>query len=630
MTLVRTPVVALVGNPNCGKTALFNALTGSRQKVANYPGVTVERKEGVATTAEGMKVRVVDLPGAYSLRPHSPDEEVARDAVLGLLEGESPPDLIVCVADATHLRLNLRLLLELKTVGRPLVLVLNMMDVARKSGHEVDIGVLARELDLPVVATVAVRNQGVQDLLAILAERLPLLTAGVPEAKRDWTALTGADVRGLYREVDRLLESAHRVTGTPATLTRKLDHVLLHPVWGLVCLAVLFFAVFQAVFTLAAYPQGWIQSGVGALQEMLHTVMPEGPLRSLLVDGVVSGVGSVVVFLPQILALFLFILALEDSGYMARVAFLMDRLMGGIGLQGRAFIPLLSSFACAVPGIMAARTISSRSDRLVTILIAPLMTCSARLPVYALIIAAFIPNREVLGPVRLPGLVLFSLYVMGTLAGLLVGWLLKRTVLRGPGQPLLMELPAYKLPDLRNLGLGLWERARIFLMRAGTFILSVMILLWFLSSYPAPPPGSTGSPVDYSFAGMLGRFLEPLFAPIGFNGHIVVALACGLAAREVVVAALGTVYALSESGDSKEALTHALSTTLALAWSLPTALSFLAWYVFAPQCVSTLVVTRRETGSWGWTVFMFVYMTVLAYLAAFVTYRLTRWLTGGG
>ena len=615
----RTPLVALVGNPNCGKTALFNALTGSRQKTANYPGVTVERKEGTVTCPSGMRLRFLDLPGTYSLRPRSPDEQVTHDVVLGSSTYESVPDVIVCVVDATNLHLNLRLALELKTLGRPTVVAVNMMDLAERYGHELDLEAMSRALEVTVVPTVAVRKDGVGQLVTALEEKLST-AAPPPASPPGWAPPDAQALRQLHEEVKRVLEASVRRKGTAADITRRIDEVLLHPVWGLLIMATLFFVIFQAVFSWAKMPQELLQAAIEWLSDTVRCHMAEGALRSLLTEGVIAGVGSVIVFVPQILVLFFFILILEDSGYMARAAFLLDRLMGGVGLHGRAFIPLLSSFACAVPGIMATRTIENPRDRLATILIAPLMTCSARLPVYALIIAAFIPNRSVLGPLRLQGLVLFTLYASGIISALIVAWLLKKTLFTGPRPPLILELPTYKTPSVKSVTLGLLERLVIFLKRAGTLILSAMIVVWFLSSHPAPPPTDVNGPlIQYSFAGMLGRALAPLFNPVGFNWEIVVALIPGLAAREVAVAALGTVYAVSGSEAG-------LGETLAHAWSLPTALAFLAWYVYAPQCLSTLAITRRETNSWRWPIVMAAYMFALAYLAAFVTYHVASWM----
>ena len=619
--------IALVGPPNCGKTTLFNTLTGGRQKTGNYPGVTVERKSGRLRTPAGHTVEVLDLPGSYSLRARSPDEAITRDIVLGRQARETLPDAIVCVTDATNLGQHLRLLLELRQLGRPLILVLNMMDIARRRGCQISSEVLARQLGIPVVTTVAMRRNGVHELLGQLDALLAQAPTTAAAPMGDWVEPSPEAIRAYHREVERLLQDAVIHEGTPERLTRQLDRVLLHPVAGPLILLALLFLMFQAVFSWAAAPMDWIDGGVTGLQHWLGAHMEESLLKSLLVDGIVAGAGGVVIFLPQILILFLFILLLEDSGYMTRAAFLMDRLMSAVGLNGRAFIPLLSSFACAIPGIMAARTIAHPLDRLVTILIAPLMTCSARLPVYVLLIAAFVPNTLLWGGIGLQGLVMFGLYATGIVGALVVAGVLRLTLLRGGRQPLLMELPSYKWPSPVNVLLGLWERARIFMRRIGTIILSLMVVLWFLSTFPAPPAGATEPAIYYSFAGLIGRTLEPLLAPIGFNWQIAIALVPGLAAREVAVAALGTVYALS--GD-EGAMTEALTTALAQSWTLATALALLAWYVFAPQCLATLAAVRRETNSWRWAAFMFVYLMTLAYLAAFITYRVALALGLGG
>ena len=622
---VRLARIALVGPPNSGKTTLFNTLTGGRQKTANYPGVTVERKSGRLRTPVGRTVELLDLPGSYSLRARSPDEAITRDVVLGRQAREALPDAVVCVTDATNLNQHLRLLLELRQLGRPLILALNMMDIAQKRGCQISLEALSRHLGIPVVTTVAMRKNGVQDLLSQIDTLLnqPPVTSG---ATADWVEPTPEAIRAYHREVEQLLREAVVQEGTPERLTRQLDRVLLHPMVGPLILLGLLFLMFQAVFSWAEAPMDWIDGGMASLQALLSEHMADSLLKSLLIDGVIAGVGGVVIFLPQILILFLFILLLEDSGYMTRAAFLMDRLMSMVGLNGRAFIPLLSSFACAIPGIMAARTIAHPPDRLTTILIAPLMTCSARLPVYVLLIAAFIPNTTVWGGIGLQGLVMFGLYATGIVGALVMAGVLRLTLLRGGRQPLLMELPSYKWPNPVNVLLGLLERARIFMRRIGTIILSVLVLLWFLSTFPAPPVGATEPPIYYSLAGLIGRGLEPLLAPIGFNWQIAIALVPGLAAREVAVAALGTVYALS--GD-EGTVTEALTATLAHDWTLATALALLAWYVFAPQCLATLAAARRETNSWRWPTFMFVYLMVLAYLAAFVTYRVALAMGGG-
>ena len=630
MTAAAFTHIALLGNPNCGKTALFNVLTGARQKVANYAGVTVERKEGVLTTAGGRRVRVLDLPGAYSLHAQSLDEAVTRDVVTGRRPGEARPELLVCVTDATHLRLNLRLVLEARELGLPMVLVLNMSDMARRQGIEIDRELLARELGMPVVATVGVRADGADELLRWLDQAgpgaVPAPAAGPAPAVNAVEDDQPQRVQRLHQEVRRIIGLAVREPALRLEQNDRIDAVVLHPLWGTLLLALTLFLMFQAVFSWAELPMGWIEGATAAAAEWLNAHMAEGPLRSLLADGIIAGVGGVVVFLPQILILFLFILALEESGYLPRAAFLLDRVMGVVGLSGRSFIPLLSSFACAVPGIMATRSIPDWRDRLVTILIAPLMTCSARLPVYALLIAAFIPERTVAGLFNLQGLVLFALYLGGILGAMAVAAVARLARRGGGAAPLLMELPVYRWPSPRNLALGLWERAGIFLRRVGGIILAVTVLLWFLSTYPAPPEGATGPAIEYSLAGRLGALLELVFAPIGFNWQISIALVPGMAAREVAVSALGTVYAIAASADDTAAQ---LAPLLAGQWSLATALSLLVWFIFAPQCVSTIAAVRRETNGWRWPLVMTAYLFALAYGASFITYRVALAFTGG-
>jgi ferrous iron transport protein B len=596
--------VALVGNPNCGKTALFNLLTGARQKVANYAGVTVERKVGLARLRNGQTVRVIDLPGTYSLHPASADEEVTLEVIEGRRAGEEAPDLVVAVVDATNLRMNLRLVLELKRLGRPMLVALNMADMARERGLAIDVALLARELGCPVVETVAVKHDGHAALLLELEQDLPAVHHAIDARHVD---VPSAET--LQREVRRILGIAAPNAAKSARFHPRLDAWVMHPVWGLVILALLLFVMFQAVFSWAQWPMDLIKDSMAALGDWTTAHMADGPLRSLLVDGAIAGAGSVLVFLPQILILFAFILALEDSGYLPRAAFLLDTLMGRVGLSGRAFIPLLSSFACAVPGIMATRTISNWRDRLATIMV-------------ALLIGAFVPDREV-GVFNLRGLTLFALYVAGVLSAMGVAWLLKRVWMKSSYQPLMLELPPYRLPGLRNLALGLWERARIFLRRVGTIIFALTVVLWALSTWPAPPDGATGAAIQYSYAGQLGKLLEILFAPIGFNWQISIALVPGMAAREVVVGALGTVYALSAADD---AVAQALSPVIGHSWSMATAYSLLAWFVFAPQCISTLATVKRETNSWRYPAIMTAYLFALAYGAAFVTYRVALWL----
>ncbi|MFZ5505967.1 MAG: ferrous iron transporter B [Pseudomonadota bacterium] len=609
-------LLALVGNPNCGKTALFNLLTGSRQKVANYAGVTVERKEGVLRTPSGRRLAVLDLPGTYSLTPHSPDEQVTCDVLAGRLAGERRPDLILAVVDATHLPRQLRLVLGLMRQGLPVVVALNMTDLARARGIHVDAEALSRALGVPVVTTVAVKSGGADALLELLEDVRPGTALPAAEA---------GDVADDHRRVRDILASLGLDTVQAHAFSDRADRVLLHPLVGPLLLCALLFLIFQAVFAWAEAPMGWIEAATAALGEAVGAALPDGLLRSLLVDGIVAGLGGVLVFLPQIVILFFFILLLEESGYLPRAAFLLDRLMGGVGLSGRSFIPLLSSFACAIPGIMATRTIQNPRDRWVTIMIAPLMTCSARLPVYALLIGAFIPSRTVAGGLELQGLVLFALYVAGIVSAIAIAWLLKRFGARDLTQTLMMELPDYHWPSVRNVAIGLWQRVLIFLRRVGGIILALTVLLWFLATFPAPPPGATGPAIEYSFAGTLGRFLLPLFEPVGFNWQIAVALVPGMAAREVAVSALGTVYALSATADDTA---QALAPLISASWGLPTALSLLAWFVFAPQCLSTLATVRRETGGWRAPLLMAGYLFGLAWLAAFLTYRIASGVSG--
>ncbi len=617
------PLVALVGNPNCGKTALFNLLTGSRQKVANYAGVTVERKEGRLLTSHGKVVRVLDLPGAYSLNPRSPDERITHDVLYGLAAGEKRPDLVVCVVDATNLRRNLRLVLAVKRLGVPCVVALNMADLAQRRGMQVEERALSDELGVPVVATVGVRSGGEAALRELLERYWSSPEARMPWRPPERSASPEAD----HEIVQRILQRLGLDELVPHTASDRIDRVVLHPVAGPVLLAVVLFLMFQAVFAWAAAPKAWIEAATEGLGALAGGWLPDGVVRSLLVDGVIAGAGGVIEFLPQILILFFFILVLEESGYLPRAAFLLDRLMGSVGLSGRSFIPLLSCFACAIPGIMAARTIPDPRDRALTILLTPLMTCSARLPVYALLIGAFIPQREVAGFLQLQGLVLFGLYIAGVAGALAVAWILKRFTAAGHAvRPLMMELPSYHWPRVRNVALGLWQRVLIFMKRVGGIILVLTVLLWFLASFPAPPAGAAGSPIEYSIAGIIGHGLAKILAPVGFNWQIGIALVPGLAAREVIVSALGTVYALSATG--KDAA-GALAPIIAHGWSVATGLALLAWFVFAPQCVATLAAVRRETGGWRMPVVMVAYLFALAWIAAFATYHIAVALGAG-
>ena len=617
--------LALVGSPNCGKTALFNQLTGSRQKVANYAGVTVERKEGRFHAPSGREYALLDLPGAYSLDAASLDEAVTRDVCRGFYPGEPTPDVLVCVVDATNLRLHLRFALEVRElarqVGRPMVLAVNMMDAAKRRGIAVDLGVLEAELGVPVVPTVAVRHDGAAELVGALDR-----TVQHPQPPRVGLADASAAGDALHAETRRLLSLAVDMPRRTAQVDDTLDRWLLHPVLGLVSLAVVMFLIFQAVYAWATPVMDLIDAGTVWLGEAVGGALPEGPLNSLLVDGIIAGLGGVIIFLPQIVILFAFILALEESGYLPRAAFLLDRMMAGAGLSGRSFIPLLSSFACAIPGIMATRSIQDPRDRLATIMVAPLMTCSARLPVYALLIGAFIPAQSV-GIFNMQGLVLFALYAAGILSALLVSWIMKKWRRDKGEHALMLELPSYRLPHPRDLLIGLWERAWIFLRRVGGIILALTVLLWFLLSFPGAPEGATGPAIDYSFAGRIGHALTAIFAPIGFNWQICIALIPGMAAREVAVSSLATVYALQAADES--AATEALTPIITDTWSLATALSLLVWFIYAPQCISTLATIKRETGSWRQVAIATGYLFALAYLAAFVTYRVALALGAG-
>ncbi|WP_416462597.1 ferrous iron transporter B [Sphingomonas sp. VDB2] len=606
------PLVALVGNPNAGKSALFNALTGARQKLGNYPGVTVERKAGRLALPDGRPVELVDLPGTYSLDPNSPDEQVTRDVVMGKQAGEKRPDALVVVVDAANLDNHLRFTLELLALGLPTVVALNMVDLATRDGLELDATVLSRELGVPVISTVAVRKRGLdhlrQELEGVLNGAPPTYPTG-PERGFD----------AVRKEAGRIARAAI-VRETPSRrLTAAVDRVALHPVFGLLLLLGLLFVMFQAVYSWSEAPIAMIEGVAEAMANMVRGALPDGIFRSFLVDGVINGVGSVVVFLPQILILFFFILMLEATGYMVRAAFLMDGLMARVGLSGRAFIPLLSSFACAIPGIMATRTIADPRDRLTTILIAPLMTCSARLPVYAVIIGAFIPARDVFPGVGLQGFVLFCLYLAGIVGAMLVALVLRLTVTKGASGGFLMEMPKYQWPRPQDILLGLWQRAVIFLKRAGTIIFTSTVILWLLLSFPRVPDGDPTSQVDHSIAGRIASGLNVILEPIGFNRDISLALIPAMAAREVAVSALATVYSI-DAGDDEALLERSLGDRLKDQWPLPTALAFLAWFIFAPQCISTIAVTRRETNGWKWPLFMVGYLFALAYVAAGITY----------
>lgn len=612
---------ALIGNPNCGKTSLFNRLTGARAKVANYPGVTVERRSGPIDLPH--PAELLDLPGTYSLFVTSPDEQVARDVILGKIAGEAKPDVLIAVIDATNLRLGLRLVMELKTLNRPMILALNQMDAARSRGISINTAGLARAIGIPVVETVAVNRHGTDELKKLLADfaenhaQNPLaddtqtISLGqIDELSRD------DSIEELYQRIEKImLEEVIQPVDLPRWQER-LDSVVMHPVLGLVALFTILLVIFQAVFAWAEPVKDLITLAKDALGEAVSTNMPAGILKDFLVQGLIEGVGSVIVFLPQIIILFFFILVLEDTGYLTRAAFLLDRPMRGLGISGRSFIPLLSSFACAVPGIMSTRTISDPRERFITIMIAPLMTCSARLPVYALIIGAFIPTQTVWGIFNLQGLTLFALYFAGVASAALVALIMRRNQAR-EHYPLLLELPSYRWPMAYHLLMGLKERVWIFLRRVGTIILALSIVIWFLVTFPGAPADATRPAIEYSFAGQIGGWMQYLFAPLGFNWQMCIALIPAMGAREVAVSALATVYAVG--GDNVDA---ALGSALGQSWSLPTALAYLAWFVYAPQCISTIAVVRRETNSVKSTTFFAVYLFALAYFAAWATYRI--------
>jgi ferrous iron transport protein B len=602
---------ALVGNPNCGKTSLFNRLTGARAKVANYPGVTVERRTGTLTD---LNAELLDLPGTYSLQATSPDEQVALDVITGRMTHEPVPDVLVAVIDATNLRLGLRLVLELQTLGKPLVLALNQMDSARQRGIQIDTVGLANTLGIPVIETVAVNKQGVVDLMATLSN----LTQHPPAPS---TPTPAVPVEALYDRIESLVRSHVQWPSNPPRWQDTLDSVVMHPVLGWGVLLGVLFLTFQAVFAWATPLVDGIDAGMQWTGESLSTHLPDGILKNFLVNGLIAGMGSVLVFLPQIIILFLFILLLEDSGYLPRAAFLLDRPMRSVGLSGRSFIPMLSSFACAVPGVMATRTIQDPRERFIAIMVAPLMTCSARLPVYALIIGAFIPKHTVLGLFNLQGLTLFVLYWAGIISAALAALALRRYRSREEF-PLMMELPSYRWPIPYHVMIGLRERAAIFLRRVGTIIMALSVLLWFLATYPQAPSDALRPAIEYSYAGQLGLWMQPLFAPLGFSWQMCIALIPAMAAREVAVSALATVYAIS--GDNTDGT---LGMLLTQDWSLPVALAYLAWFVYAPQCISTIAVVRRETNSNSATAFFTAYLLALAYFAAWVVYRLARvWL----
>ena len=599
--------LALLGAPNCGKTSLFNALTGGRAKVANYPGVTVEYRKGNFSLSSVKSIELLDLPGVYGNCGHSMDERVAIDAIKGNLVGERAPDGLIFMMDASHITTHLHNILQAKSYGLPIILVLNMMDMAARDGIDIDIAELESLLDIPVIRCVAVRNTGRAHLIEFLNE----WTSDILNDSVSIPAIEKNSLKDIQSKARLITSSAVSQINKTVSFTQKIDNIVLHPFFGVIILAGLLIFMFQAVYWWAAPFMDGIDFIFSRLQLMVDSNLSETWLKSLISDGIIAGVGSVIIFLPQIIILFAFILLLEASGYMTRAAFLVDSLMAKVGLNGRAFIPLLSSFACAIPGIMAARSIEQEKDRLTTILIAPLMTCSARWPVYIMIIGAFIPDINI-GFLGLQGLIAFGLVMGGIIFAMVMAFIFKKTLMNNSKSILLIELPSYKLPVIKDYFIGLWDRALIFINRAGRIILPASIIIWFLASYPTKSNGIVGT-----FAGKIGALIEPILRPIGFNLEIAISLIPGMAAREVVVGALATIYSLDS-----ESIDGPLRETLQNSWSLPTALSFLVWFVFAPQCLSTLAIMRKETNSWKWPLFAFSYLFALAYLMAGITYQI--------
>ncbi len=600
--------LALLGAPNCGKSSLFNALTGGKAKVANYPGVTVEYRKGDFTLPSGQAIELLDLPGVYGDCGHSMDERVALDAVRGNLEGERAPDAIVFMMDASHINTHLHNVLQAKNHGLPIILVLNMMDMAARDGITIDLPALEREIGIPVISCVAVRGSGRSLLLDYLEEwggDVSFGSAATPKEEK-------GDLKALQAKARSITSTAVSRVHQAETFSQRIDNWVLHPIMGLAILFTILFVMFQAVYTWSGPAMDLIEMAIGGLQRGAAAILPDGLITSLVVDGIIAGVGSVLIFLPQIIILFAFILLLEASGYMARAAFLVDTLMAKIGLNGRAFIPLLSSFACAIPGIMSARTIEQERDRITTILIAPLMTCAARWPVYFLIIGAFVPAEKV-GVFSLQGLVAFGLILVGIVFALIMAAIFKRTLTKGESSGLLIELPSYKTPVFKDYIIGLWDRGMIFVNRAGRIILPASILIWGLMSFPA-----NATTTAQTWAGKVGGLIEPLLRPIGFNLEIAISLIPAMAAREVAVSSLATIYSIGGTNAD-----DTLRDLIAANWTLPTALAFLAWFVFAPQCLSTFAIIRKETNSWKWPLFAFGYLFVLAYIAAGVTYHVS-------
>lgn len=618
---------ALVGSPNTGKSSLFNAITGANQKVGNYPGVTIEKKIGSVRLPDGGVLQIIDLPGTYSLDAQSPDEQITLDVLLGKEATGPDPAVIIAVADATNLEGSLGLVLELKSLGKPLITVLNMSDLAKKRGIVVNLATLKNELATPVIETNATSRSGIPALLdSIMAEQELIRISSTKATVAEWKRPSYLEIEERMRRVDEILARSIVQPIMNDVWTARIDRVVLHSIFGWIFLLATMALMFQAVFSWAEAPMAWIENSVTLASEFAKSVISDPMIASLIGDGMIAGVGSVLVFLPQILILFFFIFLLEASGYMARAAFMMDRMLVAVGLQGRSFVPLLSSFACAIPGMMATRTIQNPRDRLITLMISPLMTCSARLPVYVMLISAFVPNKPVFGFFTLPGIVMFGLFIAGICSAIATAFILKMTVLKGQTSTFILELPSYKLPQFRNIFFNVYLRGKTFVKKAGTVILGVSMALWILSTFPRAPESWDGPAINYSFAGRIGHFIEPSLRPLGFDWRIATGLVPGFAAREVMVGALATVFAIE--GASEEAVEHSLIEKIRSAWGLPTGIALLVWYIFSPQCISTFVVARRETNGWKWPAVMFAYMLGLAYFFTFLTYQTLSHLLG--
>jgi ferrous iron transport protein B len=622
--------IAIAGNPNAGKTSLFNSLTRLRQKVANYPGVTIESKTGQWTLSRDFPAAtLVDLPGLYSLDATSIDEQIARDILIGRADESTSPDAILVVVDATNLHRNLYLATQLIETNRPVVVALTMFDLAERGKIKIDIDSLSKALGVPVVPVIAKQRRGIDELAAAILESIDQHNSA-DQREREWLSQSEADRRRAlikrYAHIERIVaDVVEPGDKNHPDISERIDAVLTHRVFGPLILVLVMLLVFQTIFSWANLPMNLIDHVFTALAAAVRAGFPKGALTDLLADGVIAGVGGVLVFLPQIFLLFLFISVLEDSGYMARAAFLMDRLMRSFGLQGKAFMPLLSSFACAVPGIMATRTIENPKDRLTTIMIAPFMSCSARLPVYTLMIATFFATQRVFGFLSLGVVIIVGMYALGVMVAVVVSWVLKNTILSSAPAPFVMELPPYRLPSLRNVAHAIFERTGLFIKRAGTVILAISILLWALAAFPRSPNASASEQIRNSFAGRAGHLIEPAIRPLGFDWRIGIGLISSFAARETIISTLSIVYSIGDDSTEKgtliEALRGAKRADGSRAWTPLVGLSLMVFFLLACQCMSTVAIVRRETNSWRWPLFMISYMLVLAYLASLITYQ---------